>query len=104
MIGGDSLKQFPTWRHPDKICEMATPLVVARPGEAAVDLGILATIASKDRYEYFQQFKLESPLIEISSSEIRRRCSEGQSFRYLTPRAVEKYLETQKMYLSNSQN
>ena len=32
------------------------------------------------------------PAVELSSTEIRRRASEGRSIRYQTPRAVEQYL------------
>ena len=32
LIGADEVNSFPKWKDPDKICELATPLYVARPG------------------------------------------------------------------------
>jgi nicotinate-nucleotide adenylyltransferase len=38
------------------------------------------------------------PEIGLSASDIRRRVAAGQSIRYRTPRAVEKYIETHRLY------
>ena len=38
------------------------------------------------------------PQIDLSSSEIRSRAAAGKSIRYQVPRAVEKYIETHKLY------
>jgi nicotinate-nucleotide adenylyltransferase len=38
------------------------------------------------------------PIIELSSTDLRQRASSGKSLRYRTPRAIEKYIETQGLY------
>ena len=38
------------------------------------------------------------PLIELSSSDLRRRVAAGQSVRYRTPAAVRKYIESHGLY------
>jgi nicotinate-nucleotide adenylyltransferase len=38
------------------------------------------------------------PVVGFSSSDIRQRVHERQSIRYLTPRAVETYIETHGLY------
>jgi nicotinate-nucleotide adenylyltransferase len=45
-----------------------------------------------------RQSVVEMPLIGLSASDIRNRVRQGQSIRYQTPRAVEKYIETTGLY------
>ena len=40
------------------------------------------------------------PIIELASSDLRQRVAHGKSIRYRTPRAVEKYIETNGLYRS----
>ena len=101
LMGDDSLESFANWRSPETICDLATPLVVNRPGSGDVDLTMFEPFASKARMAEIQQRRVESPKIEISSSEIRTRAANENSIRYLTPRAIEKYVETQKLYAKN---
>ncbi|MEM7456122.1 MAG: nicotinate-nucleotide adenylyltransferase [Planctomycetota bacterium] len=100
LIGKDSLDGFNTWKEPRRICELAVPVVVSRPssGDGKPDLTLLEKYVSPERFQLFQQHTVQSPLIEISSSEIRRRFESGESSRYLLPRGVEKYIETAGIY------
>lgn len=98
MIGGDSLQNFDTWRSPEKICRLATPLVVARPNSDPVNLDKLSPYVDEERMDEIKRYALESRLIDISSTEIRARANAGRSIRYLTPRAVEKYIESKSLY------
>ena len=99
MMGDDSLESFPSWRDPKTICELATPLVVNRPGSGEVDLSVLKQFVSTERFQDFEKLKITCPQIEISSSEIRKKVRAGESIRFLTPRSVEKYIETQKLFV-----
>jgi nicotinate-nucleotide adenylyltransferase len=98
LLGGDSLADLPRWREPAHICELAMPVVVARPGSPPPDYGSLAPLLSSARLEEIRAHQVEMPQIGISSREIRRRVAAGQSIRYQTPRAVEKYIETAGLY------
>ncbi|MDG1874648.1 MAG: nicotinate-nucleotide adenylyltransferase [Mariniblastus sp.] len=101
LMGDDSLESFPNWREPKKIVELATPLVVNRPGSGNVDLSVLESYVDQERYKLFQSMIISSPRIEISSSQIRKRVRDNQSIRFLVPRSVEKYVETQKLFTGN---
>jgi nicotinate-nucleotide adenylyltransferase len=98
LMGADSLRDLPTWYQADKICEMALPIVVRRPGSPDLDFEVLTPLVSPDRLAEARGSQVESPLIDISSSDIRRRVLAGQSIRYRVPRAVEKYIETNGLY------
>ncbi len=100
LIGADSLTDFPTWRSPERILELATLVAVNRgnahpqPIEPLIEaLGPLA----KTRIQ-----QLQIPDIEISSSDIRTRIQQGKSIRYLVPRSVEVYIADQKVYPQQS--
>ncbi len=97
-MGADSLESFSSWREPEEILKMAKPIVVGRPG-AELNLDVLEPFSSKQYVESLGELAVVSPLIDISSSEIRRRVGVGESIRFLVPRSVEKYIETQKLYL-----
>jgi nicotinate-nucleotide adenylyltransferase len=101
LMGGDSLHDLPTWREPRRICELAIPAVVSRPGFPPVDFDVLREVVSPERLEVIRQSQVFMPLIELSSTDLRRRAAEGKSLRYRTPRAVEKYIETHRLYASS---
>lgn len=99
LMGDDSLESFDRWKSPDRICEIATPLVANRPGSGEVDLSVLEKHCSAQRYQQACAATVESPMIEISSSNIRDRIVTDQSIRYLLPRGVQRYIESQSVYL-----
>lgn len=98
LMGAESLSEMPSWREPAKICKFATIVVARRAGAPEVDFGVLREFVSAERLSQFRAAQFETPIIELSSTDIRRRVSEGASIRYRTPRAVEKYIESHKLY------
>jgi nicotinate-nucleotide adenylyltransferase len=97
LMGADSLADLPNWREPERICQLAILAVVRRAGQE-VDYTRLAELVPPERIELFRQHQVEMPLVELSSHEIRERVARGQSIRYRTPRAVEKYIESLELY------
>lgn len=98
LMGADSLENFSSWHQPEEILKMARPIVVGRPGTAEVDLSVLEKLSSAEYVESVRQCVVESPLIEISSSNIRQRVAGDRSIRFLVPRSIEQYIVTQKLY------
>src|SRR6185295_17160585 len=98
LMGADSLADFPTWKEPARICELATLVVVRRGGAPPLDFQVLQPLAAGARIGEMIRHQVEMPLVGLSSSEMRTRISQGLSIRYRTPRAVEKYIETHGLY------
>jgi len=97
-MGADSLADLQNWRKPERICELAIPVVVRRAGSPEPDDVVLAKLMSRERLAIARENRVMMPVVELSASDIRRRIAAGQSIRYRTPRAVEKYIETHGLY------
>lgn len=91
LIGADSLADLPGWRRPERIAELATVVVVDRPGVEPPPVPDLGPSARPI-------VRVESPLIGIASSDLRRRVAEGRTIRYRVPRGVEAYIEANGLY------
>jgi nicotinate-nucleotide adenylyltransferase len=94
LIGADSLAELPTWRDPARIAQLATIVVVNRPGIDQVQSDSLPDFGPGSHALVSVTF----PPIGIASSDLRRRFAEGRTVRYLLPRGVEAYIEAQGLY------
>ena len=103
LMGADSLVDLPKWREPGRICELALPLVVRRHGSPDPRYEVLSTLLSPERLELVRQMTVDMPIIELSGSDLRRRAERGLTLRYRTPRAVEKYIQSQGIYGESAQ-
>lgn len=98
LIGADSLIDFPLWKQPEKICQLAQLIVVGRPNHPEPDFDVLSHLIDGDQKSRLSEHFVAMPLIDLSSREIRRRVENRQSIRFMTPRAVEKYIQTHGLY------
>jgi nicotinate-nucleotide adenylyltransferase len=98
LLGADSLDDLPHWREPARICELATIVVVGRPGAPTPNYAVLAPLVSAARLDDIRRHQVEMPPLGLSSSDIRQRVAAGRSIRYRTPRAVEAYIEAHNLY------
>jgi nicotinate-nucleotide adenylyltransferase len=103
LMGADSLRDLPTWREPAEILSRTVPVVVRRAGSAEPDFAPLTSLVPAARLEAIRASQVMMPLIELSSTDLRQRASDGRSLRYRTPRAVEKYIESQGLYCSSGE-
>lgn len=102
LMGADSLEDLPTWREPQRICELAVPLVVRRSGSPAPDFSRLAHLVDARRLDEIRECQVAMPVIELSSTDIRQRVAAEKSIRYRTPRAVEMYIRANGLYAAAS--
>ncbi len=98
LMGGDSLADFPSWRGPDEICRLAQLLVLARPDAPPPDWTGLQAWLTAEQLDRQREFVVQAPLMELSSTEMRRRVAAGQSIRYHTPPAVIDYIAQHALY------
>ena len=95
LIGMDALAELYKWKDPERLLEVCRVVGMTRPGYRDLDwspIGKVISDASK------QIMVLEVPEIGVSSTDIRRRISQGETIRYLVPENVEKYIRQRALY------
>jgi nicotinate-nucleotide adenylyltransferase len=98
LIGSDTLHDLPHWHQPARVLEMATLLVMTRPSNPAPTVDELRTRLHLPQQTPLRLERVETPLIDISSRDLRRRAAAGRSLRYFLPRAVECYIQEKRLY------
>lgn len=89
IIGADNAVDMRSWYHPEAVLDMAQVLVAERPG------------FERDRIDPVLKEKMQfvqTPLLEISSTAIRRRVQLQQPIRYWVPDAVAHYIFSHNLY------
>lgn len=98
MMGADALHDFPSWREPEEICRMATPLVVARAGEPAPDFDALLSVCSPARVKEIRRAQVTMREMPIASSAIRAMIAAGEDASELLPPPLWQYIESHALY------
>lgn len=98
IMGADALVDLLSWREPQKLLQLCRIASVDRPG-FEVDLvrlqqalpGVTARVV-----------RVQMPLIEVSSTDIRVRVREGRPIKYQLPESVEAYIRERGLYGAGS--
>ncbi len=95
LMGGDSLRQLANWHRPADFVGACDEIGVMRRPEDAIDVAAVdnavAGLKSKLRF-------VDAPLLEIASSQIRRRVREKRPCRYYLPIEVYDYIRSERLY------
>jgi nicotinate-nucleotide adenylyltransferase len=94
ILGWDAARLFSTWHEPEKIRELATIVVVARPGAAA------------PREEDLKGVGLDKAKVvicltttpDVSASEIRKAVAACEPITGKVPKAVERFIAEHRLY------
>ena len=87
IIGGDMVEYLPKWYKIDELVEMVQFVGVKRPGYS-IDTP-------------YPIIWLDAPMMDLSSSLIRKKIAQGCSIRYLVPEAVRNYILEKGLYLES---
>lgn len=96
IVGADSLNYMEKWREPEKIFDKCQVAAVNRMG------------ISKEQFLEKREFLkerfnaditlIEMPILDISSTELRKRIKQGKSIRYLVKDSVREYIAKNGLY------
>jgi nicotinate-nucleotide adenylyltransferase len=95
LIGGDSLRDLPTWNRPEELVTAVHSFGVMRRPGAVFDLSALedSLPGLKNKLRFF-----ETPQLEISSSSIRERIANKGHYRYYLPADVYDFIQKNRIY------
>lgn len=94
ILGGDQAAALASWHEPEEVLALATVAVAERLSWSRQAIGIkIGRLKGVETIRY-----LEMPIVQISSSSIRRRATAGQPIRYLVPDRVAAYIEANGLY------
>jgi nicotinate-nucleotide adenylyltransferase len=92
LLGADSLADLPGWRDPADVVRLARLAVAARPARRGLRRRAGARPGGG------RVTRLQNPVLEVSSSDLRARARRGESLRYLVPDAVAAYVRRHRLY------
>jgi nicotinate-nucleotide adenylyltransferase len=87
VMGADGLRTFHKWKHADLIVKNYHRLIYPRPGEGGSSTSDLPNATL-----------VQAPLMEISSSFIRKAIAEGKDVRHLVPAKAYQYMREMHFY------
>lgn len=94
ILGWDAARLFPTWRRPDEVRELASVVVVGRPGsEAPREADLTSANLGGDGVVLCLE-----PTPAVSASEIRRAVAAEASIADKVPEAVGRYITAHRLY------
>ena len=102
LLGPDAIFEFPTWREPARILQLAQPLVMVR--EVLDDTNTfasdaqLAGLMGREQLAAVLAAAVRLPAIGIRASDLRAAVAAGRSIRFRTPRAVEAFITAHGLY------
>ncbi|WP_340609198.1 nicotinate-nucleotide adenylyltransferase [Xenorhabdus bharatensis] len=108
IIGQDSLQSIHTWHRWSELLDICHLLVCSRPGYSR-------QLSTPEMQEWLEQHKIdtpaplshkshgyiylaETPLLDISATDIRRRHQQGLNCDDLLPPLIQNYIDSQQLY------
>ena len=98
VVGSDALARFIEWKQPGRILSLATVAVADRPGYSVDVDALRRNLGGGERI-----IVIETPLVPISGTEVRRRVAAGERIDCLVPEAVAAYVARHALYQAKSE-
>ena len=95
IIGADSAEQLPTWHNIQEAMHYATFAAAARPGFAPQKEKVSEGLA---RQGLRNLVWVDTPELDLSSTEIRDRIRKSEPVDVMVPKAVAEYIEQRDLY------
>jgi len=98
LIGADSIDDLPCWHKITDLIDQCNIATVLRGGCKKPDFARFTRLWGPKRVQKLQKNIIQTPMIRISSTEVRNRISSGCDVSNLLHRAVADYIHTHGLY------
>ena len=98
IIGGDSLTELAAWHRVRDLVDDCRIVTAGRPGWTTTDWSRLQTVLTNEQITRLRADVLDTPLVDISSTDIRNRVRQSQSIAHLVPEEIRCYIDVQRLY------
>jgi nicotinate-nucleotide adenylyltransferase len=95
ILGQDQYASLHTWRDWRELLGLVTLAIANRPGAVLTVNPQIARVAHQT---------VLLPMMEVSSTEVRRRVAAGESIAGLVPEPVARYIEQRRLYVADGSN
>ncbi|MDD5134048.1 MAG: nicotinate (nicotinamide) nucleotide adenylyltransferase [Phycisphaerae bacterium] len=98
LLGVDMLGDLPKWYKAEELLSECNFSVMNRGGFEKPDFSFMTGKLSPEAIDKLRKNQIQTPLIDISSTEIRRRIVDGQDISEIVSAAVLSYIQKHKLY------
>jgi nicotinate-nucleotide adenylyltransferase len=99
LVGADMLADLPAWYRAQDLVRRARVAAAGRPGWTLAALRRpLARAFGAAFVRGLDRCRFDAPLVDVSSTGVRRRVRAGRSIRGLVPDAVASYIRRRRLY------
>jgi nicotinate-nucleotide adenylyltransferase len=98
LVGADVIKELADWYEVTNLLDECNLTVMRRGGFKRPDFGSLEGVLGVERVAKLKKNVIDGPLLDINSSEIRRKIATGESIRGMVSEAVEAYICEKGLY------
>ncbi len=98
ILSSETFNDLPNWKEPKEICELASIVIAQRAGFPEPDFDAARLFASEKRISEFKKQVITAPMIEVSSSLIRKKIANNESVRFQVPEPALNYIRNYRLY------
>lgn len=98
MIGADSLAELTTWHRVCDLIDACQIVTAARPGWEKIDWNPLEEVIGQQRVKKLKGGIVETPLVDVSSTEIRSFIAQREEISDFVIEIVANYIEKKELY------
>jgi len=98
LMGADALEDLPHWYGVTELIDECNLAVMHRAGFVPSDFSKYISLWGEDRVKKMQRNVVETPLVDISSTEVRKRLTAGREVSGMISPKVLQYIREHRLY------